>query len=417
MSMRGRDETSDTVWAHYLYQLEEDKMKITTRNFGSSVFAIGMAGAMILASTCANAQDTKSNFKIGVILPLTGSTAWGGRSAKVAAEMAAQEVNQGGLAGSQKIELIFADGACEPRSSFSVAQKLVNSDHVQAIIGEWCSSASIAIAQVAEDAKIPMVVQSSTADGIAKNAGKYVFQSIMQNRDINAREAEMLMRTFKFKTAAILVENNDFGLSFQKNMTASLEKAGIKLLVNLAQDRQDTNWYSTLTRVQNAKPDIVVISVSAGQAANFVKQYSESNIKIPLFSDYPPPPYIFEKQVGLQAGKIGLVRGTFFIEHAKESAAQRTFVAKFEPILQKAIGEKQKATQWDVEAYDAVMILANALMRGGAKSDGFLKAMVATRYDGVLGKYEFDSDRGVKPSGQDFLFIKNLPNGTLKVLE
>lgn len=377
--------------------------------------ALGLAAVMAPGATPAAAQT--GTFKVGIILPLTGSTAWGGRSAKVAAEMAAEEINAGKLAGDNKVELVFADGGCEPRSSYAAADKLITRDRVQALIGEWCSSASVAIAQLAADSKVPMVVQISTADGIAKNAGPYVFQSIMQNRDVNAREADLLLRTFKLKTAAILVENNDFGLSFQKNMTASLEKAGIKLLVNLAQDRQDTNWYSTLTRVQSANPDIVIVSISAGQAANFVKQYAESNIKIPLFSDYPPPPYIFEKQVGEQAGQVGLVRGAFFLEHSTETPAQKAFVAKFEPRLEKAIGEKQSTTHWDIVTYDGTMLVADALKRGGAKPDGFLKAMAASKYEGVLGKYEFDADREVKPEGIGFLFIRNRPDGRLEVVE
>jgi branched-chain amino acid transport system substrate-binding protein len=379
-------------------------------------WALAATAALGLVATSVSAE-AETAFKVGVILPLSGSTAWGGRSAKVAAEMAAQEINDGKLAGDSKVDLVFADGACEPRSSYAAAEKLITSDGVQALIGEWCSSASIAIAQVASDSKIPFIVQISTADGIAKDAGPYVFQSIMQNRDINAREAALLMRTFKFKTAAIIVENNDFGLSFQKNMSAALEKAGIKLLVNLAQDRGDTNWYSTLTRVQSANPDIVVVSISAGQAANFVKQYAESNIKIPLFSDYPPPPYIFEKQVGEQAGKIGLVRGAFFIEHPKETAAQRAFIAKFEPLLEKTIGEKQSTTHWDIVTYDAVMLVADALKRGGPQPDAFVKALAQTRRQGVLGRYEFDRDREEKPGGLDFLFIKNTPDGHLEVLE
>ena len=56
------------------------------------------------------------------------------------------------------------------------------------------------------------------------------------------------------------------------------------------------------------KPDLVIVSISAVQAANFVKQYAEAGITTPLFSDYPPPPRIFERQVGQQAGKVGLVR-------------------------------------------------------------------------------------------------------------
>jgi hypothetical protein len=43
------------------------------------------------------------------------------------------------------------------------------------------------------------------------------------------------------------------------------------------------------------------MSISAGQY-NFIKQ-CESNVKTLLFSDYTPPPYIFEGQVGRQAGR------------------------------------------------------------------------------------------------------------------
>ena len=373
--------------------------------------------ALSLASFPAAAQNTADTFTVGVALPLTGSTAWGGRSARVAAEMAAQEVNAQGLAGNHKIKLVFADGACEPRTAYSAAQRLVTVEHVQAIIGEWCSSASIAIAQVAADAKVPMIVQISSANGIAKNGGPYIFQSVMQNSDINAREAALLLKTFKFKTAAVLVENDDFGLSFSKNMVDILQRAGIKIVLQAAQDREDANWYATLTRVQAAKPDVVIVSIAAGQAANFVKQYAEGNIQIPVFSDYPPPPYIFEKQVGLQAGKIGLVRGTFFLQHPKETEAQKDFIAKFEPALEKAINAKQSTTHWDIVTYEAVMLVADALKRGGTKPDDFLKALAATHHQGVLGMYEFDSDREIKPQGLGFMFIKDRPDGSLQVLE
>ena len=323
-------------------------------------------GSLLLPAGRAGAQTTP--FKIGVILPLTGNTAWGGRPAKIAAELAASEVNAQKLAGNFKIELSFADGACEPRTSYAAAEKLINQEHVQALIGEWCSSASVAIAQVANDAKVPYIVQISTADGIAKNAGPYVFQSIMQNKAIQQREGEILLKKFKFKSAAILVENNDFGLSFRENVRDTFEKAKIAIPVDIPQDRHDTNWYSVITRIQGASPDIVVVSISAGQAANFVKQYAESNVTIPLFSDYPPPPYIFEKQVGQQAGKIGLVRGAFFLNSPNVTPKQKEFVGKFEPIVEKEMGAKRPTVHWDIVTYDAVMLAANALNRGGGSA-------------------------------------------------
>ena len=137
-------------------------------------------------------------------------------------------------------------------------------------------------------------------------------------------------KDFKFESVAIIVENNDFGLTFRKNMVALMQKAGKKIVLDVTQDRNDTNWYATITRIPAAKPDLVIVSISAVQAANFVKQYAEAGITTPLFSDYPPPPRIFERQVGAQAGKIGLVRAAFFVKSDTNTPAQKEFVAKLE---------------------------------------------------------------------------------------
>ncbi len=355
--------------------------------------------------------------RVGVLLPLTGNTAWAGRTNRIAADLAAEEVNASGLAGAHKIELVFADSACDPRTAHDQAQKLINQDKVNFLIGEWCSSASVAVAQVANDAKVPLLINISTADGIAKNGGPYSFQSIMENRHTQAREADLLFEHFKFATVAMIVENNDFGLTFRGNMKGYLERAGKKVILDLTQDRHDTNWYATITRIQAAKPDLVVVSIAAGQAANFVKQYAEAGVTIPLFSDYPPPPYIFERQVGPQAGKIRLVRGTFFLKGPNNTPAQKAFVAKFEPRVERTIGQKHNTTHWDIASYDAVRLVADAIKRGGLKPAGFLKAMAQTKIDLVLAHYEFDSDRGVKPEGVNFVFIRNKPDGTLEVVE
>jgi branched-chain amino acid transport system substrate-binding protein len=285
------------------------------------------------------------------------------------------------------------------------------------LIGEWCSSASVAAAQVAGDEKVPMLVNISTADQIAGDAGPYVFQSSMQNRYSQQREATLLQKDIKFDSVAIIVENNDFGLSFRKNMVALMQKAGKKVVLDVAQDRNDTNWYATITRIPASKPDLVIVSISAGQAANFVKQYAEAGITTPLFSDYPPPPRIFERQVGAQAGKIGLVRAAFFVKSDANTSAQKEFVAKLEARVQKELNEAHDVTYWDVASYDAVRLVADAIKRGGPQPDGYLKAMAATKADLVLGHYEFDDQRGAKPDGLNFVFIRTKPDGSIEVVQ
>jgi ABC-type branched-subunit amino acid transport system substrate-binding protein len=196
-----------------------------------------------------------------------------------------------------------------------------------------------------------------------------------------------------------------------------MQKAGKKVVFDVTQDRNDTNWYATITRIPASKPDLVIVSISAVQAANFVKQYAEAGITTPLFSDYPPPPRIFERQVGAQAGKVGLVRAAFFAKDDTNSPVQKEFVAKLEARVQKELNEAHDVTYWDVASYDAVRLVADAIKRGGPKAADYLKAMAATKVDLVLGHYEFDEQRGAKPDGLNFVFIRTKPDGSIEVVQ
>jgi branched-chain amino acid transport system substrate-binding protein len=415
--MGGGREVPDAAW-----QDGCDAMSWKQKRQGSitmkSYLAVFAAALLLATPSTALAQaGSKGTVKVGVLLPLTGNTAWAGKTNRIAATIAAEEVNAQDLAGGYKIDLVFGDSQCEPRAAHDQAERLISQDKAQLLIGEWCSSASVAVAQVANDEKIPLLVNISTADQIAGEAGPYAFQSSMQNRYSQQREAALLEKNFKFESVAIIVENNDFGLSFRKNMTALMAKAGKKVVLDVTQDRNDANWYATITRIPAAKPDLVIVSISAVQAANFVKQYAEAGITTPLFSDYPPPPRIFERQVGLQAGKIGLVRAAFFVKSDTNTPAQKEFVAKLEARAQTELNEAHDVTYWDVASYDAVRLVADAIKRGGPQPAGYLKAMAATGIDLVLGHYAFDEQRGAKPDGLDFVFIRTKPDGSIEVVQ
>ena len=82
-----------------------------------------LAGALLLAApSAALAQaGSKDAVKVGVLLPLTGNTAWAGKTKLLAAAIAAEEVNAQDLAGGHKIELVFGDNQCEPRPAYDQA--------------------------------------------------------------------------------------------------------------------------------------------------------------------------------------------------------------------------------------------------------------------------------------------------------
>ena len=101
---------------------------------------------------------------------------------------------------------MVGDSHCEPRAAHDQAERLISQEKVELLIGEWCSSASVAVAQVANDEKVPLLVNISTADQIAGDSGPYAYQSSMQNRYSQEREATLLQKDFKFESVAIIVE-------------------------------------------------------------------------------------------------------------------------------------------------------------------------------------------------------------------
>src|SRR5580700_582626 len=107
-----------------------------------------LAGVLLLAapSTALAQAGRKGAVKVGVLLPLTGNTAWAGKTSRIAAAIAAEEMNAQDFAGGYKIELVFGDSQCEPRPAHDQAQRLISQEKVQLLIGEW-SSASVAVAQ------------------------------------------------------------------------------------------------------------------------------------------------------------------------------------------------------------------------------------------------------------------------------
>src|SRR2546430_15985955 len=100
--------------------------------------------AIVLAAgvTAAAAQES---IKVGVIQPLTGAFAASGTYVANGAKIAADEINaKGGILG-KKLELVIEDNKSNPTEAAAVAEKLITSDKVPALMGAWGSSLTLAV--------------------------------------------------------------------------------------------------------------------------------------------------------------------------------------------------------------------------------------------------------------------------------
>jgi len=323
---------------------------------------------------------------IGAIEILTGPNAAYGIAIRAGLELALDEVNAKGVLGGRKIALTVEDSAGSKDQAINAARKLIGRDKVALIIGPTLSNEMFAAGPVANERKVPIIGTSTTAVGIT-DIGPWVFRTSLP-------ESEVIPVTLAYaksrgtKTLALMYANDDaFSKSGFDTMKAAAEKAGFSIVTIESFGSKDTDFSAQLTKIKGLKPDAVGISALVEPVAGVLLQARQLGFgKDTLFiggngSNSP--------KLGEIAGPDadGLIVGSpWFI--GKDDPANKAFVAKFEAKY------SRPPDQFAAQAYDTMHIVAAALDRaGGTENDKLHQALLATKYDGVMGPFTFTDHR------------------------
>jgi branched-chain amino acid transport system substrate-binding protein len=129
--------------------------KTTRRRFlGLSAAAAGAVGAtMLVPPPWREAFGQAKPYKIGVIQPLTGVAAAGGKTALVGSLLAVERVNKAGGVNGRPFEAVVADYESKPDVGRRKAEKLVVEDKVDVAEGGYLSNVCLACMPVFEEHK------------------------------------------------------------------------------------------------------------------------------------------------------------------------------------------------------------------------------------------------------------------------
>ena len=138
-----------------------------------------LAAALAVSSTASFAADASFELKYGVLAGLTGDPAPDGQAWNEAARLGIEEIKKSidrlGLSGI-KVELADSqDSQGSPQPGVEGAQKLVNVDHVQVIVGDFYSSVTSAVATSVTIPNNVLVFTGGTNPALSKlNEGRPV---------------------------------------------------------------------------------------------------------------------------------------------------------------------------------------------------------------------------------------------------
>ncbi len=255
---------------------------------------LGISFAMMMAST-ALAQAACEEINIGAAISLTGKYATNGVHTQNGYEFAIKKIDENGgvKIGDKcyKFKVTYYDDESKGDRAATLAERLINQDKVQYMLGPYSSGMTKAIAPVTEKYQIPMIEAEGASRSLFNKGYKYLFAVLSTSEQYlasavtlageKAKEAGKEMSDVK---VAIAVENDPFSLDIRAGVMEDAKKAGMKIVIDEKLPRDLSDMTAILTKVKLIKPDLLVVSGHSKGAATAVRQIGEQKIASPMIA-------------------------------------------------------------------------------------------------------------------------------------
>lgn len=344
--------------------------------------------AAVAVSACAGGAAGGGDLKVAVLAPLTGPVPTFGVSTRDGALLAIEEWNAKGGVNGRKIVAVVEDSQCTPDPAVNAANKVIDQDKVKFIVGEVCSKASIAIAEIVNAKKVVQI--SPTSTNVAVTVGDdgkvkpYTFRACFLDPfqgKVGARD--IAIGILKAKTAFVMVDQSNayvVGLAeaFEKEFTA----LGGTIVGKENYTGTDTDFSAILAKVSDTKPDMVYLPDYYNVVNLVTKQAKEKGINVPFAGgDGWDSPDLDVKSAA----------GGYFSNHYAPDDPSNAMV----PAFVKAYGAKYGGVVPDalaVLAYDATNMLLQSIKDAGSDdTTKVAEAMQKLKFSGVSGNITLDA--------------------------
>lgn len=350
-----------------------------------SMAAIMMAGLSGCGGKTGGAVSSgaKNAAKIGFTAALTGGAAAYGKSEEEGVRLAVEEINK---KGDFPIDLLVEDTKAVPADSMNATKKLIQ-EKVSMIIGPMTSNEAKATGPIIQNAKVPSLEISVTAENIT-DIGDCIFRnSVPESKNI-PQTVKKTHKLLGYKTAAILyAHDNEQHVTAQKYFQKTMEEEGVQVIDVETFGSKDSEYSAQLTNIQHKAPDVIVVCSYYQEGSRILKKMREMGMDQPVLGD--------NGFVSPELGKMaGAAADNVYVSSMWSADRKDEKVQKFVENYTKAYG--RAPDQFAASAYDGVYMAMDAMQRAGTTTDHKkIRDALAQMKDfkGVCGTFSFDEKR------------------------
>jgi branched-chain amino acid transport system substrate-binding protein len=254
--------------------------------------ALRAAGLAIVASVLASAQapaQDKGEIKIGVIYDFTGPFAAGGsEAAAIGTQIAIDMVNeQGGVEG-YKIVPVVADAQSKAEVAIAEAERLLNQENVDLIMGVYSSAHCVPLAQKVDAEKKFMWANVCTASAVFQDKNlTHVFRPQVHTDQYGWASCTFLEENSQEKLGiapedlkvAIINEDGPYGSGVAASNEENCEKYGMDVVLKEAYSASTPDLSSLVTKLRRAGPDVILHTGYNPDITLFLRQAKEQGLR------------------------------------------------------------------------------------------------------------------------------------------
>jgi len=384
--------------------------------------------ALLFAATAPAAAGAAeaTRISIGATLPLTGAEARVGGHFKEGYELAIEEVNRrGGLeVGGRKLPVVLTllDDTSTQATAVSLADRLVNVDKVDFLLGTYSSHLVEAQSTVAEQNRVPYVNGGGGATKIYRRGFKYLFGLISPVELLGTTlmsfidEQQRAGKLPKPSRIALLWENTAHGKDFKKGVSDFAARSGgaYAVAVDETFELNGKDFSALLGKVKAAGVQLFLVDAHLPDYVTMHRQFVGAGLCYPVVSYGARGSEADAVQALGRENTDYVLSGVWWnAELGNRPGLAQDFVQAF-----KARHGNRSPEWFQALAYESARVLLVAIQQAGrVDREAVRQKLASMKIDSLLpgGRLEFPAAYGQQAQNA-FVVQQNMPSGTAPIV-
>jgi len=238
---------------------------------------------LLIGVGSAIAADT---FKIGGLVPITGTQAVMAEDLATGLKLAEEDVNAAGGVLGKPVQVIIEDTETRPAPGMDAARKLIDVDKVGVIVGGFSSGVSLPIAKYCQSKGLVFVAGAPTSP-LFEEVGDYVFMTDVLDKFKGKVIAELAVGDSGKKKFGLMFMNNAFGMALREETIKNLKALGAEITTDVVYELNKVDYKAELQRLFAKKPEAIIGTWYAKEGMVTAKQAYEMGLldvsKVPWY--------------------------------------------------------------------------------------------------------------------------------------